>query len=89
MKQGRKISNRGSRRTPGSSGFSEGSDLARRGQELWAEAAVVGSEIAARALLSRILVVLKLGHGRGADRILLRAIVCQKLHVRSGLSSGH
>lgn len=52
MKQGRKISNRENRRTPRSSGFSEGSDLAQRGQELWAEAAVVRSEIAARGPFS-------------------------------------
>ena len=40
MKQGRKISNRENRKTPRSSGFSEGSDLAQRScglQQLWSE----------------------------------------------------
>lgn len=54
---------------PRSSGFSE--VLIWLSQELWAEAAVVRIEIAARGPSQQNLTVLKLGHGRGADGIFV------------------
>lgn len=70
VKQGRKISNRENRRTPRSSGFSGGSDLAQPGAVGWSSCGQ-NRDCSKRGLLNRILTVLKLGHGRGADGIFV------------------